>query len=510
MREWQSEGSGSTLTGRARLLDLALIAACVLFVILSALGGPFPFQSDHRLFPLFLFANGKAVYCDPTTGPIAPSLYPPLSFLAYFPALFFRRPSSAIFCAKLVAQCYTVAPILWLLWFRRARDAANREKRAILTLTVLMLIFTSDLLSFLTILHADAPALFLSFCACVLTERFLRSSRSGMLLAAALCCAAAPWAKQPAAPIVLVPLVVLLMVRRWKALAGFSAAYVAFQMLLVGLFFYLFRGQQMFFWLFQATSKQLRVINVHIAYRLLGDAPALVWILLVIVGYALLSRFGLFARGAEAEEVHLEDIFLLASLVEIPSSIAGYLFPGGAYNALLYFALPASLFTLLWLQGAVLPHVTVAAVWRAAVVIGVACAMLSYEPVQNAVSGWSVKDGPDVDIAYRFMRAHPGEVWFPRYPLTSYLAEGRIYHSEMGFFNLEAMGIPITESHLLAYVPNGGRLIACTADCGYLRISLDGYRQIPFAELPGHWNVYEKMDAVPLDGAIASADTGSR
>lgn len=510
MREWQSEGSDSTLTGRARVLDLALIAAGVVFVILSALGGPFPFQSDHRLFPLFLFAHGKPVYCDPATGPIAPSLYPPLSFLAYFPALLFRRPGAAIFCAKVVAQCYTVAPILWLLWRRRARDAANREKTALLTLMLLMFIPVSGLLSFLTILHADAPALFLSFCACVLTERFLRNAKSGVLLAAALCCAAAPWAKQPAAPIVLVPLIVLFMIRRWKALAGFSAAYAAFQMLLAGLFFYLFRGQRMFFWLFQATSGQLRSIDAHIAYRRLGDAPALTWILLVIVGYALLSRFGLFVRGAEAKGIHLEDVFLLASLLEIPSSIAGYLFPGGDGNALLYFALPASLFVLFWLQRVVLRHATVAAMWRAAVVIGVACAMLSFEPIHNAVSGWSVKNGSDVDIAYRFMRAHPGEVWFPRYPLTSYLAEGKIYHSEMGFFNLEAMGIPISESHLLAYVPNGGKLIACAADCGYLRISLDGYRKIPFAELPGHWNVYEKMDAAPLDDAIASADTGSR
>src|ERR1035438_1428655 len=151
MSELQSGNPDSASAGQTKLLYLALMTVGVLFVFLNTLGGPFDFQSDHRLFPLFLFADGKTVYSDPTTGPIAPSLYPPLGFLSYFPALLFRRPSAAIFCAKLVAQCYTVAPILWLLWSRRQRDAAGRERTAILTLVVLMVVLTSDVLSHMTI-----------------------------------------------------------------------------------------------------------------------------------------------------------------------------------------------------------------------------------------------------------------------------------------------------------------------------------------------------------------------
>lgn len=74
----------------------------------------------------------------------------------------------------------------------------------------------------------------------------------------------------------------------------------------------------------------------------------------------------------------------------------------------------------------------------------------------------------------------------------------------MGFLNLEAMGIPISESHLLAYIPNGGRLIACAADCFNLNIPWEEYQKISLADLRGHWQVFERtgggvMDAEPLN-----------
>ena len=485
-------------------LDLMFVAMCAVFVLVSALGSPYPFQSDHRVFPLFLFADGKPVYGDPATGAIAPSLYPPLSFLAYFPALLFRRPGAAITCGKLMAQVYTIVPILWLLWSRRNRPGSGRQPTVMLMLAALMVALTSDILSKMVMLHADAPALFLCFCACLLMERFLRNSGSGTLFAMALCCAAAPWAKQPAVAIVLMPAITLLALRRWKALAGFSLVYILFQTLLAGLFFFLFRGQRLFFWVFAAVFKQeMGSVGAGATHGVSGGG-ALTQMLLVIVFYAVFTRFRLLVHGAEARQVRLEDIFVLAAVVELPSSILGFLFPGADSNALLYFAQPAFIFVLLRLQADVLPRIAIPMLRRALAAVTVVCVLWSTTPFENATSGWSLRYGFDVDLAYKYMRAHPGQVWFPRYPLTSYLAEGKIYHSEMGFLNLEAMGIPISESHLLAYIPNGGRLIACAADCFNLNIPWEEYQKISLADLRGHWQVFERtgggvMDAEPLN-----------
>lgn len=483
---------------RIRPFDTLLFAVGVVFVLMNAMGGRYDFQSDHRLFPLFLFADGKAVYSDPLSGPIAPSLYPPLSFLAFFPSLLFRTPGAAILCSKLLAQCYTVGPLLWVLWRRRSNCAEERERTLLLMVIALAGVSVSDVLSQMTNLHADAPALFLLFCVCVLTDRSLRNPGIGWLFAVALCSALAPWAKQPAAPIVLVPVVYLLVARRWKIVAEFCALYLGLQMFFVGLFYLLFRGQPMFFWLFHVPSDQLLRDHTTITIiRGLARVDALVWILLALVLYQFLSRY-VRLRGRQATGVCLEDIFVLASLVELVPSLLGFLFPGGSNNALLYFAYPAFAFVLLRLHAGVLPSLVVRNRRWAAATVAVALIGLSLAPLMRVVSNWSLSYGFNVDVAYRYMRRHPGQVWFPRYPLTSYLAEGKVYHSEMGFLNVQLLGIPISQPQLLKYIPGGGRVIACAADCQYLLLSLDGYRQIPAPELPGTWSVFEQAGGATI------------
>ena len=490
---------------RSKSLDLLLIAIGAAFIAMNALGGAYDFQSDHRLFPLFLFADGKTVYSDPGVGPISPSLYPPLSFLAYFPALLFRTPGAAILSAKVLAQCFTVAPLLGLLWLRRERSLVERQRTLLLMLAAVLAISASNTLSQLTILHADAPALFLCFCGCLFIERLLRTSKSSWLLATALCCALAPWAKQPAAPIVLVPVVLLLMVRRWKLAAGFTGVYAVFQMILAGLFYLLFRGQWMFFWLFDVPSHHL--LNGYQGITVMGTLSRVdpfVWILLAVALYYFVGSVSRYSRNAKISEMRLEEIFLLASLVEFVPSILGFLFPGGSNNALLYFSYPAFTFVLLRLQTEVLPLLSITQERWAMSAIVVASVGLSWPAFRTVEANWSLRYGFNVDTAYRFMRQHPGQVWFPRYPLTSYLAEGKVYHSEMGFLNAQLLGYPISPSRLLAHMPNAGRLIACAADCPYLQVSKQGYVQIPFPELSGPWIVYERvndgeMTVRPLD-----------
>ena len=47
--------------------------------------------------------------------------------------------------------------------------------------------------------------------------------------------------------------------------------------------------------------------------------------------------------------------------------------------------------------------------------------------------------------AYRFSRQWPGQVYFPWHPLSVYLAEGKLYHFELGICDRIAAGIPMDQ-----------------------------------------------------------------
>jgi hypothetical protein len=106
--------------------------------------------------------------------------------------------------------------------------------------------------------------------------------------------------------------------------------------------------------------------------------------------------------------------------------------------------------------------------------------------------------------AYNFMRAHPGQAYFPWYPMARLLAKGRLYHFDNGVFRRWVAGYPPSRDHFRAHVPPDLRFVAYRShnldrfdhagDDKLRRAYLSEYsRKIKLPELPG-WVVYVKED----------------
>lgn len=64
---------------------------------------------------------------------------------------------------------------------------------------------------------------------------------------------------------------------------------------------------------------------------------------------------------------------------------------------------------------------------------------------------------------YEFAKSHPGEAYFPWYPLPVLIAEGRLYHFEYGLIDRSLGGAPVSRRHFFMHIPShmeyiGGRV----------------------------------------------------
>jgi len=62
--------------------------------------------------------------------------------------------------------------------------------------------------------------------------------------------------------------------------------------------------------------------------------------------------------------------------------------------------------------------------------------------------------------AYNFVLQYPDSTYFPWYPLSTLMAEGKLYHTGVGLTDRETAGLPTSEEHLQKYLPRDLRFIA--------------------------------------------------
>lgn len=105
------------------------------------------------------------------------------------------------------------------------------------------------------------------------------------------------------------------------------------------------------------------------------------------------------------------------------------------------------------------------------------------------------------EVSFRYLKAHPGQVYFPWYPLSEVLAEGRLYHSENGVGNRIMAGYTPRDGAWRNYIPPHFTLVAYYPPQKMETPSLFAqFRQR--AAIPGleGWTVYERSSGnSPVD-----------
>jgi hypothetical protein len=94
-------------------------------------------------------------------------------------------------------------------------------------------------------------------------------------------------------------------------------------------------------------------------------------------------------------------------------------------------------------------------------------------------------------IAYDYLKDHPGEVYFPNDPLPALMANGKLYHLAEGIHDRERAGYPLSEEHLRSGIPPNMKWIAILPGLPDVKYFPAYHKPIPVPDLPD-WKVLGK------------------
>jgi hypothetical protein len=478
---------------------LAMIVACgwwTSLVVKPVYGS----WSGARLAPALALRVGYPLYPPVDGGPINGWIYPPVGVLAYLPATFARDPVLMILAARGLTVFFVLGPVGILLaraW-REHRIGATTAF-VLFALFALLAQVSRPLRYVSTEVLSDAVALGLGALALSILEWHRSAPRNLQVAWAAALATLAVLSKQPALPILaVVPLWSLATgglpaFRRASAITATVAVAIATPIVLG------FGARALFF--------NTVVIPGHHPWQFpdvatIGDALARALdqerTILLFPIFALLVVAGALVRRREGFGMALPSLawppFLLASVMECPMAVAGYAKLGGDVNSLAHVLYPLTIAALLLVADAVVlaPRVE----WLVLVgTLALAIRVAHGEYVTLAATpAWHDEwvRGPSwIQVersVTRFLRNHPGEAYFPTYPLEHLVVEGRLPHFEHGVFDRAIAGFPPTPEELRRYVPRHARYLcypmARSYTAQFMRTSLPEFdRRVQLPEL---------------------------
>jgi hypothetical protein len=484
------------------VLPACLITA--LLVLAMIVLQPFDPWNGARLAPPVSLRFGYALYYPAETGPVMSTVVGPMAFLAYVPVVLLPgSPADLIIAGSAWNLVLLAIPLT--LWLRSgATVVLSRGERTIAGLVLMQAaIFSPALRYSVFCIHADAPAIAGLLCATMLLFASPTEPSPRMLWLAGAASILAVAAKQSLAPGV--PALLGLV---WWAVGARPARTFALAAAVIGGFLGVFWVARYGFqtlwsntmavpllqpwmqcdWLtgeilqhitaVTAAAKLKALVAAHFAF-LRGIWPFLV----LLAGWWCWCR----CQGRALRSLASLRCGLLTACI-LPGTIAGRLKEGGEVNHESF-----ALAVLLLAVACALTEFAAAGVrvrpWLA-VALGVS--LLVNAPELRELRDARRLGESQGDVVFRYLRAHPGGIYFPWNPLSSLLAEGRLYHFDYGVFDRNLGGLAVSPSHLRAHLPGERPLIASfIAHHDYiLHTYFPDYVEMPSVpELPG-WRIY--------------------
>ena len=357
---------------------------------------------------------------------------------------------------------------------------------------------------------ADAPALALAVFACAVVAGS-DPARPLRLLAAGLLMALATWTKATVFGVAAGAGLFLLASRGWKPallLGLFLVGWIAVIGLLVLLFvdaealcFYTLRLPFSYPW---KEGSLFRLLAQSGQELMLVSLPLIVF---AAAAFALRCRGGAMGFGGPWREWVRGNrwlVYAMTALFSVPGAVMSYCRWGGDVNhyALVAFFILASGLALL----SACPAGDAEEGWGRVVLAGFVAPLAILLAVRCFPSPGAVRRIPAAlragpqHTAYRYLREHPGQVFFPRHPLAALFAEGRLYHvDDYSLPALRGYGVEIAPSRLREYVPENMQYIAVWAPWkeSSVRRELPEYnRPVRLPGLDG-WTVFARGSGAP-------------
>jgi hypothetical protein len=526
-----SIGATLCVRGRDRLpaerLSLFLCPIAVLmtltFVVHKIAESPDHEWNGARLAPVVGLWYGAEMYVGPDgPGAIMNTIYPPLSYLVYLPATLISNPTYAIMAGSCISAAVFFAPAL-LLSFPRGENGRGRRCSLMgIAATVgffQAMLFSKSLWVAAFFIHADAPTMgFLGLACLALSRRRGETARSSTTyLVSAILAAMALWSKQTSLPMVAaLPFWVLLTDGFRPSVRFFSylaAAVAAFGFVFSGmvdveaLLFNMFAIPGKHPWFPQAPDLARSFLVLSAEYFCVVAGP-LACLLLVLFARRRLTPGGDPDSSTSGLRRRLDEnpwlLFVLMAITAIPTSLLSRIKVGGHWNNYA----PAPYFLGLALLALLMEwHATNLRrglrSFNASLTLIVLIAVLS--PMTRGDESFRVMNvvhplsSNPQEIAYRYALRHPGMAYFPWHPLSSLLAEGKLYHFEFGMSDRELAGYPVSQPFFRQNIPANVRYVCFPAGHKVFNKRFEktmAYlpeftRRVEIEELPG-WTCYER------------------
>jgi hypothetical protein len=410
-------------------------------LVLAALEAPYSPWDVVRLAPAAGLVRGLPLYSSRDGGPILSTMYTPLSALAYVPAALLPDPAAAAVAGRILACLFYFLPVA--LVCLKSEGVHPRVGVGVLVLSALGTLASPALSYSATRIHSDAPALGLAGLACWLVMK-----GGGRAFGLGCVCAwLSVWAKQT---MIVLPLVL--------PFCGATVSRVRAGLMVLGAGLVVSAGFLL------AWGGDAMVFNAvlwpgHLPWK--GTAPGnLAGVSAELVPQALPFLVVLLAGlGRKTSGSSRWHVPALIGLVLVPMAILGRVKKGGDLNSFspaLYpwllacaarvaeIASEADEFALAWRR------------WLTAAVVG-----FSATGILTFVTGAKLFSHlRPAQAEHAYLRAHPGQVYFPWHPLAHLTAEGRLTHHAHSVWERRVAGYPVSREHTLKEIPARCRYVA--------------------------------------------------
>jgi len=414
-----------------------------------------------RLTPLISLFHGYELYSGPDGGPLLDTIYGPLAYLPFAPAALAETPTNVVLLGQATAIALGLTAIGVLLLAEARRSKLPRFQTVCLGLNIFALLAFflpsgvaegPGFLAFMAFgVHADAPALAFATLACLRVYGHRQPPGHSALIACATWATLAVWAKQtevgifPAIGIYLLAAFGSAVLARFVAISALMGASISIVLLTV------FGFENTLFNMFVVPSHH--PLNVHGEGGSLSFIPevlAAVWLLLVIAAGAVVLKLRYQKQDQESGLSFAARnpwvLLLLAALCSVPTSILGSMKVGGLANSYHFAYYLAVLSALLFASlggGASGREPERTESHRPVILPAVILVLALIPPLLPQLRWLKLADGVyenTLEQAYHYARQNPGTALFPWMPLSTLLAENRLYHYDYGIFDWELAG----------------------------------------------------------------------
>jgi len=494
----------------AALLPLSILVISQA-ALMKVLGAPAAYALGwpaSRLTATFAMVRGYQLYYPPDRGPVLEALYGPGRAFAYLPATLTSSITIALLVAGSLSILYGFLPILWL----HLHPYLNNRRKLLVSFFVFICFcgftLTSPAInSSVFVVGPDAPMLGLSATACALIYHRKHQERTIPLVISAFLMVLAVWTKQTALPLLVALPFYVLCTEGYRSCLRYVAFIALFCALSLGVAFIVFDAKALIFnmytiavhspWINTNKLKALGITSTELMTESLWFVPTLAFYIGI-------------TQPTDKHQEQLQDrfrswlttnrwsLFLIVALFMVSTSIVGRAKVGGALNTFsptIYFlAVAVCLASIELTSREDIDRNVQKSVKLLITIITVLFLYIQFSPLSTVLTAIRELPNNPAAVAYSYAKKHPGIAYFPWNPLSSLMAEGKLYHFCYGLIDRRISGFPVSKAHIQAYLPPNIKFVAFPEGHGIegtLVFTPEFTQQIVVDELPG-WLVFAR------------------